>query len=115
MTRRGVLIIFGSWHTLFMSGVLTAGEQKKVIIQYSNRIYPRYLYIYIVYIYINILYENVSPGSTYDGVSCLIEVLDPATVHHGNEALTQVATVWGLLQSSSSNKMLVDMTLYLFL
>jgi hypothetical protein len=52
MTRRGVLIIFGSWHTLFMSGVLTAGEQKKVIIQYSNRIYPRYLYIYIVYIYI---------------------------------------------------------------
>jgi hypothetical protein len=115
MTRRGVLIIFGSWHTLFMSGVLTAGEQKKVIIQYSNRIYPRYLYIYCLYIYINILYENVSPGSTYDGVSCLIEVFDPATVHHGNEALTQVATVWGLLQSSSSNKMLVDMTLYLFL
>ena len=81
-----------------------------VIIQYSNRIYPHYLYI--LYIYINIWYENVSPGSTYDGVSCLIEVFDTATVHQENEALTQVASVWGLLQSSSSNKMLVDMTLY---
>ena len=82
-----------------------------VIIQYSNRIYPHYLYI----LFINIWYENVSPGSTYDGVSCLIEVFDTATVHQENEALTQVASVWGLLQSSSSNKMLVDMTLYLFL
>ena len=86
-----------------------------VIIQYSNRIYPHYLYILFIYIYINIWYENVSPGSTYDGVSCLIEVFDTATVHQENEALTQVASVWGLLQSSSSNKMLVDMTLYLFL
>ena len=113
ITRRGLLIIFGSWHTLFMSGVLMAGEHYMLLSNTQIGYYPHYLYI--LFIYINIWYENVSPGSTYDGVSCLIEVFDTATVHQENEALTQVASVWGLLQSSSSNKMLVDMTLYLFL
>lgn len=51
ITRRGLLIIFGSWHTLFMSGVLMAGEHY-MLLSNTQIGYTRVIYILFIY-YIN--------------------------------------------------------------
>ena len=51
ITRRGLLIIFGSWHTLFMSGVLMAGEHY-MLLSNTQIGYTPIIYIYCLYIYI---------------------------------------------------------------